>query len=402
MILQRQLLLTVALLAFLAQTAIAREWSDATGEFKVEAELVRVEGDTVYLKKQSDGATIQVPIARLSASDRAYLNSLSSPAAEPAATGVGLELPLHTANCVGLLVVDPKPVFREAAFNQPPLKNLLDKAAETVGIDFRKLDRVTVFLMKPDSPEAVDTMDVAVFEFSTPVELDGTLSSIPIAYAPRTVAGKICHKPAQAGAPWFCVIDERTLAVAGGQEAFAKVLAATSDNTRLAGLLEATEPKNEIRFAMNLVPVRKLMDRAANAMPDGSEWSEVLGQVDTFTFIADLDGAPSIEASIQIGEGTSAADMEKKIKVGLAKLPAMIEAANEVTARQGAQGGPKPVNPAVVAQMLGGPNGNIHETLDFQHAGNSLRVSVRFPPGSPPLIQKIVELASVVLKMGSQ
>ncbi len=82
MMFQRRFLLIVTLLAFLAQTAIAREWSDATGRFKVEAEFVKVEGDYVFLKKQSDGATIPVPIARLGASDRAYLELLNTPTSE--------------------------------------------------------------------------------------------------------------------------------------------------------------------------------------------------------------------------------------------------------------------------------------------------------------------------------
>ena len=69
MILMGGLLLTPA------QVGWARKWSDATGKFSVEAELLAVENDKVVLKK-TDGSSIKVPIARLSETDRRYLQSL--------------------------------------------------------------------------------------------------------------------------------------------------------------------------------------------------------------------------------------------------------------------------------------------------------------------------------------
>ena len=56
----------------------AREWKDNTGKFSVEAELVRVQEDSVVLKK-TDGVVIQVPLSRLSQADLRYLESLSAP-----------------------------------------------------------------------------------------------------------------------------------------------------------------------------------------------------------------------------------------------------------------------------------------------------------------------------------
>lgn len=50
----------------------AREWSDASGQFKIQAEYVSFSDGTVYLKK-STGEVINVPIAKLSDSDRSYL-----------------------------------------------------------------------------------------------------------------------------------------------------------------------------------------------------------------------------------------------------------------------------------------------------------------------------------------
>lgn len=59
-----------------SQDATYRTWTDSTGEYRIEASLVRVVGDTVVLKKQ-DGKITRVPIDRLSRDDqriaRAYL-----------------------------------------------------------------------------------------------------------------------------------------------------------------------------------------------------------------------------------------------------------------------------------------------------------------------------------------
>lgn len=64
----------VALLVTASQTR-AREWTDSTGRYTVEAELVEVTDDKVLLKK-TDGRIVSVPLARLSAADRDYVNSL--------------------------------------------------------------------------------------------------------------------------------------------------------------------------------------------------------------------------------------------------------------------------------------------------------------------------------------
>lgn len=70
-----------------AQSTATRTWSDDSGKFSVEAELVEVQGDKVVLRK-AGGTEITVPIARLSANDRRYLESLADPTpheSEPAA-----------------------------------------------------------------------------------------------------------------------------------------------------------------------------------------------------------------------------------------------------------------------------------------------------------------------------
>jgi len=59
------------LLLVSAIPAPAREWTDSSGVFKVEAELVKVEGRTVYLRR-TDGTVVRVPLAKLSTADRAF------------------------------------------------------------------------------------------------------------------------------------------------------------------------------------------------------------------------------------------------------------------------------------------------------------------------------------------
>jgi CubicO group peptidase (beta-lactamase class C family) len=61
-----------------AQPGWARKWSDASGKFSVEAELVEVKADKVVLRK-AGGSEITVPLASLSQVDRRYLESLGHP-----------------------------------------------------------------------------------------------------------------------------------------------------------------------------------------------------------------------------------------------------------------------------------------------------------------------------------
>ncbi len=80
---------TLAVLVTLCLPAVpltARQWTDGTGVFTVEAELVEVSGDSVRLRKP-DGQVVTVPLDRLSAADRDYLRSAGArgqAAAKPA------------------------------------------------------------------------------------------------------------------------------------------------------------------------------------------------------------------------------------------------------------------------------------------------------------------------------
>lgn len=65
----------VLLLAMSLSPLCAREWTDASGSFRVEAELVTVRNGKVYLEK-SDGKTTSVPLEKLSRVDLEHLASL--------------------------------------------------------------------------------------------------------------------------------------------------------------------------------------------------------------------------------------------------------------------------------------------------------------------------------------
>ncbi len=53
----------------------SRTWTDATGQFQVDAEFVELQGNTVVLKK-ADGATVRIPLDKLSAEDQKIAREL--------------------------------------------------------------------------------------------------------------------------------------------------------------------------------------------------------------------------------------------------------------------------------------------------------------------------------------
>ncbi len=62
-------------------TAELRTWTDASGKHTTEAELISVDDGAVKLRRK-DGKEITVPIDKLSAADRAFINELQTPPAE--------------------------------------------------------------------------------------------------------------------------------------------------------------------------------------------------------------------------------------------------------------------------------------------------------------------------------
>ena len=77
----RQILIfAIFVLLHSVSNAQTRQWSDATGAFQIEAELVTSRGGKVVLEKPN-GKLVVVPIAKLSAADRKFLEQKSKPAA---------------------------------------------------------------------------------------------------------------------------------------------------------------------------------------------------------------------------------------------------------------------------------------------------------------------------------
>lgn len=69
---------------FFADLSMAREWTDVTGKFKVEAELIEVTDGAVRLQRRDNGKVVTVSIEKLSLADQQHLETLSplGPAAE--------------------------------------------------------------------------------------------------------------------------------------------------------------------------------------------------------------------------------------------------------------------------------------------------------------------------------
>jgi SLA1 homology domain 1, SHD1 len=76
----RRTALALVALATCAPAAMGqrRTWTDGTGKFSVEAELVETKQESVVLRK-ANGSTITVPLARRSDADRRYLKTLVKP-----------------------------------------------------------------------------------------------------------------------------------------------------------------------------------------------------------------------------------------------------------------------------------------------------------------------------------
>jgi WD40 repeat protein len=105
------------LIVALACPLFAREWTDSTGQFRIEAELVSVKNEKVYLER-SDGQVVAVPLERLSKEDLRYLASLPEyrsyfeahaiDGQEPAATGGAEKTAPAAAKPAPPVAVDPQ------------------------------------------------------------------------------------------------------------------------------------------------------------------------------------------------------------------------------------------------------------------------------------------------------
>lgn len=65
-----------------ATTSQIREWTDATGEFSIKAEFVKLADEKVHLKR-ADGKLLEVAFKRLSSADQQFVRSLVDGGASP-------------------------------------------------------------------------------------------------------------------------------------------------------------------------------------------------------------------------------------------------------------------------------------------------------------------------------
>ena len=72
--------IVVALCLLFLRPAFARTWTDSSGAHKVEAELLKVDGEIVHLKK-ADGAVIKVPLNKFCEDDQAFVRQQFAPKA---------------------------------------------------------------------------------------------------------------------------------------------------------------------------------------------------------------------------------------------------------------------------------------------------------------------------------
>lgn len=67
---------------------VPRTWTDATGQYKIRATLIKVENDTVHLKRTDNDTEIIIPVEKLSKADQTWVakHSASAPAAPTSET----------------------------------------------------------------------------------------------------------------------------------------------------------------------------------------------------------------------------------------------------------------------------------------------------------------------------
>ncbi len=116
-----------------AEAAAARQWSDRSGSYSVEAELVKVEDGRVHLKKP-DGKIVTVPQDRLSDVDQRYLKSLSQgsldieppPVPKKPVSGAGKGPARNVLLKVGRSAIEQELAKRTRyAFHEVPLRGVL-------------------------------------------------------------------------------------------------------------------------------------------------------------------------------------------------------------------------------------------------------------------------------------
>ncbi|REK07159.1 MAG: hypothetical protein DWQ37_21655 [Planctomycetota bacterium] len=134
-----------------------RTWSDASGKFKVEAKLLRVDGDNVVIKR-ADDKELAVPLARLSDADKKYVASIvpgtstDSPAEESAEAMPAREVELTETHLGAARVVQ----ISGRDWNYQPDASPTERKLRNVRIPLKEIEflaSVELFLL-PDQGRA--------------------------------------------------------------------------------------------------------------------------------------------------------------------------------------------------------------------------------------------------------
>ncbi|MFW5692671.1 MAG: SHD1 domain-containing protein [Thermoguttaceae bacterium] len=207
----------VALVPFLflvgPQPCDARTWTDDSGVFTVEADLVEIVGERVRLRR-TDGNVITVPIAKLSDADRQYLRTLEHDdgdgAAGAQATGARavrraltqpttldfIDTPLedvadYLADLHGIDVVVDRPAMRKdgmkaempvtASISERPLAEALDQLLAQAGLAWL-IHHDVLWITTPTIAE--DILETQFYRLRKPAALDDVVRDITQNIAP--------------------------------------------------------------------------------------------------------------------------------------------------------------------------------------------------------------------------
>jgi hypothetical protein len=202
---------TLVVFASLAsEPALARIWTDASGKFTVEAELVEVRDGKLHLKK-SGGAVVVVSRDQLSAADRNYLDALDRAgktppvaAKTPAAAGKTAKLKTGRAEIERALGQRVKSTFAKTPLRDA-LRQLADQQGIEVFVDQKSLDRAGVAADAPVSAAgASDSLEQALNNLLEPRKLawlvrDDVLLVTSAATAEELLETRVYKVPAVGG-----------------------------------------------------------------------------------------------------------------------------------------------------------------------------------------------------------
>ena len=141
--LQHRLVLSVVIVTCLLslRPVLAREWTDNSGTHEVEAELVKLDGDTVYLKK-TDGAVTKVPLSKLCEDDRKFVRQQTAASAATATV-----VKIHP----GEIVAPPDALVKSAAGAVGQRDNAeLKTLTEKLGLDADQQTKIKAIYEKSD------------------------------------------------------------------------------------------------------------------------------------------------------------------------------------------------------------------------------------------------------------